>query len=54
MTDMISQPVKRIDEEATSTAKLVADNYNDEQVKTTFLDLIIQMYFLTLQTIAFY
>lgn len=37
------QPLKRSDEEVTDTAKLVVDNFHDEQVKTSFIDLSVQL-----------
>ena len=38
------QPLKKTDEEIGSVAKIIADNYEDEDLRTTFLDLMLQLY----------
>jgi len=40
---MPSQPLRKTEEEISSLAKLVVDNYEDEEVKTQFLSLAIQL-----------
>lgn len=38
------QPLKKTDEEISSVAKIIADNYGDEDLRNTFLDLMLQLY----------
>lgn len=38
-----SQPLRKTDEEISSVAKLVVDNYEDEEIKNQFLSLALQL-----------
>lgn len=41
---ILSQPVKETSEEITSVAKLVVDNYEEEEIKSQFLNLSLQLW----------
>jgi hypothetical protein len=38
------EPLKRTEDEIVSIAKTVADGYEDEELRNTFLGLILQLY----------
>lgn len=40
----MKKPLKRTTEEINDVAKMVAENHEDEELRNTFLDLIIQLY----------
>lgn len=39
----IGQPVKKTEDEISSIVKIVTDCYEDEQLKTTFIELAVQL-----------
>lgn len=41
-TDQL-QPLKKIDEEVQEIATIVADNYEDEEIRGNFLELALQL-----------
>lgn len=43
LLSIAESPLKRVEDEVHSTAKLVSDNYDDVEVRTTFFDLTIQV-----------
>lgn len=43
---MIPQPLRKTEEEVSSIAKLVIDNYEDEEIRNQFLTLAVQLFVL--------
>jgi len=37
------QPVRKTEEDVASIAKTVAENYDDEELRTSFTDLVVQL-----------
>lgn len=40
---MLEQPLKRTDDEIASIAKIVAESYDNDELRNTFVDLLLQL-----------